>query len=141
MDRQTFIDTLRRALYGKISDGELMDNVRYYENYFAQEEALGRSEQEILEELGDPRLIARTLLDTAGRRSEYREYTMDDEGGFTEEKIRTHQISGWKAGLILLVGILAVVLILVLVFHVAIALLPAFLAMGLVMWIIKRYGK
>ncbi len=141
MDRQTFIDTLRRALYGKISDGDLMDNVRYYENYFAQEEALGRSEQEILEELGDPRLIARTILDAAGSRSEYREYTMDDEGTFTEEKIQTHQIAGWKATLALIVGILVIVLILILVFHVAVALLPAILAMGLVMWIIKRYGK
>lgn len=42
------------------------DNVRYYQNYISQEIASGKSEKEVLEELGDPRLIARTIIDTQG---------------------------------------------------------------------------
>ncbi len=37
MNRQTFIDTLRRALYGRVSDYELADHIRYYEDYIQQE--------------------------------------------------------------------------------------------------------
>lgn len=62
MNRQTFIDTLRRALYGRVSDYELADHIRYYEDYIQQEIMKGRSEQEVLGELGDPRLIAGRFL-------------------------------------------------------------------------------
>lgn len=35
-----------------------------------QEMNRGRSEQEVLEELGDPRLIARTILETSGMKAQ-----------------------------------------------------------------------
>lgn len=40
--------------------------MRYYQNIYPQEIASGKSEKEVLEELGDPRLIARTIIDTQG---------------------------------------------------------------------------
>lgn len=76
MNKEAFIDTLRRALYGKVSDYELTDHVRYYEDYIRQEMNRGRSEQEVLEELGDPRLIARTILETSGMKAPEVEYTL-----------------------------------------------------------------
>ena len=78
MNRQTFIDTLRRALYGRVSDYELADHIRYYEDYIQQEIMKGRSEQEVLGELGDPRLIARTILETSGLETPNVEYTIDE---------------------------------------------------------------
>lgn len=64
MDRQQFIDTLERTLRGGgASETVIADNVRYYNGYFADESAKGRSEAEIAEELGDPRLLAKTILE------------------------------------------------------------------------------
>ena len=64
MDRQQFIDTLERTLRGGgASERVIADNVRYYNGYFADESSKGRSETDIAEELGDPRLLARTILE------------------------------------------------------------------------------
>ena len=40
------------------------ENVRYYDGYISDEVRKGRSEEEVIEEIGDPRLIARTIEDT-----------------------------------------------------------------------------
>lgn len=49
------------ALEGNIPVQDIEDNIRYYDNYFAES---SKSEREVCEELGDPRLIARTLIDS-----------------------------------------------------------------------------
>ena len=93
MNKEAFIDTLRRALYGKVSDYELTDHVSYYEDYIRQEMNRGRSEQEVLEELGDPRLIARTILETSGMKAPEVEYTIDEEPADHEEGgVKVHAI-------------------------------------------------
>ena len=66
MDRNEFVSTLRAALTGEVSPAVVEDNVRYYQNYISQEIASGRREEDVMEELGDPRLIARTIIDTQG---------------------------------------------------------------------------
>lgn len=142
MNREAFIDALRRALYGKVDDYTLADHVRYYENYIAQEMARGRSEEEIMDELGDPRLIARTILETSAGRTSHREYTVVDETGSEQsesgERIRVHQYQGWKARLILAAVLLGMLLILILVFHVIAALFPFLLVAGIIIWLAKR---
>ncbi len=68
MDREEFLEGLARALRtAGMSEREIQDNVSYYDSYFRQQLSAGRTEQEILEELGDPRLLARTI---AGVRDE-----------------------------------------------------------------------
>ena len=66
MNKQDFIDRLRMALNGRVSPGLVMDNVNYYEDYINTEIRKGRTEEEVLESLGDPRLIARTIIQTNG---------------------------------------------------------------------------
>ena len=64
MNRMEFVQVLRRSLSGKMSYQEVNEHIEYYENYFDTELAHGKSEREILEKLGDPRLIAKTILKT-----------------------------------------------------------------------------
>lgn len=139
MNKQIFLDTLRRALYGKIDDMTLADHIQYYENYISQEMVSGRSEQEVLDELGDPRLIARTILETSGNRTTYTEYTVTD-GEETEEveRFRIHRFEGWKAIAITLIAIFVILMILVLVFHVVVALLPVLILLGVIGWVIRK---
>lgn len=142
MNRDIFIDTLRRSLYGKIDDYTLADHVQYYENYIAQEMSGGRSEQEVLEELGDPRLIARTILEAAEAKTSYKEYTVVEESGDewnTEAgDMQIHQFQGWKAALIAGGVLLVLVLILILAFHVIAALLPLLIVGGIIVWLAKK---
>ena len=66
MNKQEFLDKLRLALNGRVSVGIVTDNIRYYEDYINTEIRKGRSEEEVLSQLGDPRLIARTIVQTHG---------------------------------------------------------------------------
>lgn len=67
MTKSEFLDALRRALNGNMAAASVDDNIRFYDSYFYTEETKGRSEAEILSELGDPRILARTLIDAADR--------------------------------------------------------------------------
>ena len=145
MNRQTFIDTLRRALYGRVSDYELADHIRYYEDYIQQEIMKGRSEQEVLGELGDPRLIARTILETSGLETPNVEYTIDDDGreasGYTSSdgQIKVHAFTGWKAGLVMALIAVVIIAIIVIVLGLFIYLLPVLLIFLAISWFVKKF--
>ena len=64
MRKDEFLQTLRRALNGNVPPRVVEENVRYYDGYISDEVRKGRSEEEVIEEIGDPRLIARTIEDT-----------------------------------------------------------------------------
>lgn len=63
MNRYEFISTLRTALTGKVPATTVEDNIRYYEEYIEIQLRQGRSEEEVLEGLGDPRLLAKTIIE------------------------------------------------------------------------------
>lgn len=64
MNKKEFLDTLYNQLSGQMPEGSIAAHVQYYRNYIEDAVTQGRTEEEVLNELGDPRLIARTLLDT-----------------------------------------------------------------------------
>lgn len=62
MTRNEFLDGLRRALAGKV-DVEIIDEtIRYYEDYIDIQIRSGKTEQEILEQLGKPQLLAKSIV-------------------------------------------------------------------------------
>ena len=65
MTAEIFLTELREALDGSVSPAFINENIRYYEEYIDTEKRKGRSEEEVMEELGEPRLIAKTIIDTA----------------------------------------------------------------------------
>ena len=77
MDRKEFLDILRGQLAGNMQEGKAAAHVRYYEDYIQSQVRGGRPEREVLEELGDPRLIAKTLIDTddGSAQEDYGEYS------------------------------------------------------------------
>ena len=88
MSKQEFLDTLRRALARELSESEVADNINYYWNYIEQQVASGKSEEQVLSELGDPRLIARTILQVDQQKEEAADpyyqntvYTEDEPSG------------------------------------------------------------
>lgn len=59
MDRVEFLAILRESLEGYIPNADVEENITFYRNYFQE---AGMPEREVIEELGDPRLIARTII-------------------------------------------------------------------------------
>lgn len=82
MTKNEFLDTLSMQLQGELSQAQIDGHVHYYREYIAEAVASGKTEREVLEELGSPVLIARTLVDAAKASGAYRS---DDVYGREEE--------------------------------------------------------
>ena len=76
MNREEFLQGLRSALSSEVPPEVVRDNLQYYQEYIRTEMEKGRSEREIMDELGSPRLIARTIIDATPGAGEgaYEEY-------------------------------------------------------------------
>ncbi|MEG0216063.1 MAG: DUF1700 domain-containing protein [Hungatella sp.] len=70
MRKDEFLQLLRQALAGDVPSGVIEENIRYYDHYISEEVQKGMSEEEVIAEIGDPRLIARTIEDTTDGTSE-----------------------------------------------------------------------
>ena len=90
MSKNEFLTILRGQLTGKIPTSEVESQVGYYEAYINGQIGLGKSEESAVEELGDPRLIAKTVVDSTNRAAEEAGYdgpyrsstdTYDDSDG------------------------------------------------------------
>ena len=62
MTKQEFLDGLRRALSGKVDIETIDETIRYYEEYIDVQVKTGKSEQEVLDQLGKPQLIAKSIV-------------------------------------------------------------------------------
>ena len=83
MTKYEFLNDLKASLTGSVSGQVINENMQYYDDYIAGEVRKGRTEAEILEGLGDPRLIARTIIDTQGdnsTQSTYADESWEEEG-------------------------------------------------------------
>ena len=153
MTKQEFLETLGKILNRELSEAEVQDNLRYYENYIGQEVAKGRTEEQVLAELGDPRLIARTILQVdAQKENSYSAetiYTEEEDGrysrSYTEESqnsgsgIHVHTFSDAKAWLILIAVVVVLFVLLKTAFTLFIKLLPVLLVIAAVVWIKHKF--
>lgn len=84
MNKEDFLVTLREHLSGELPDYEIESNIRYYEEYISATD--GKQEEEKLNELGDPRLIAKTIIDAYNASKETAGHTRYYSGnGYDEE--------------------------------------------------------
>ena len=84
MRKTEFLQELREALDGEVSASVIQSNISYYDQYISQEAAKGRREEEVIEEIGSPRLIAKTIIDSsegAGETGQGGSYTSGDSAG------------------------------------------------------------
>lgn len=71
MNRREYLNSLRAQLQGVLSQAEIEGHIRYYDEYISEEMAAGKTEEQVLEDLGSPILIAKTLTNAAGREDYY----------------------------------------------------------------------
>lgn len=94
MTKQEFLDGLRRSLSGGMEATEIREHVQYYSDYIDAQIRMGTPEGEVMASLGEPRLIAKTLLGMEEVETVSEEYVEDENSG--EKKYRYFQINGKK---------------------------------------------
>lgn len=134
MTRELFITELRRALAVELSAVEIDVHAKYYNEYFSTEMSKGRTEEDILNELGDPRLIAKSILG-----AKVGEERIHEEEKRTEN--RANQIRRIPTWLLIALIVIVLIGVLSLVLRLFIGLLPVILiiaAVGLIATFIRR---
>lgn len=62
MTKRDFITKLRRALTGKLDGAKIAEHASYYEEYIEIQVRKGKEERQVTEELGNPALLAKSIL-------------------------------------------------------------------------------
>ena len=127
MTRYEFISKLKSALENDLNSNSVQGHVNYYNDYINNEIRNGRSEADVIAELGDPWAIAKTIIDSesagsnsyeeysytsteedVSRRSGYRNSYDSASGG---SKVHVFGLDSWWKKLLLILGIIGVVMI------------------------------
>lgn len=66
MTKAEFLEILENKLTGEVDAEKVRRNLQYYNSYIDAAIRDGKTESQVLEELGSPLLIARTIIDTSG---------------------------------------------------------------------------
>lgn len=160
MNQEEFLKELQQALQGQISDEEMIGHLEYYNTYISQEIRNGKTQQEILEKLGNPRLIAKSILDAKKASDESQNYEYEYENQKTDDKTDENvkgfhveydeaagwdirygkvKLNSWYFGLFVLI-ILCIIFFVV--FRVFVFLLPIIIPLVLILmvlaWIMER---
>ena len=158
MTKQEFLEGLRERLLEEGADVLVPENLNYYDSYIEEEKQKGRTEEDVLEELGNPVLIARSILEAAGyevdgipdsdpgrydnaRTSEEEQFSQQfsEKREHAEETFRpvTDKILPW----VILAGVLFVIVILVLGFFAILSpLLVPILIVVVIVRIVRMFG-
>lgn len=157
MSKQEFLDRLRAALNGRISPAQVEENINYYQDYINSQMRSGKSEAEIMAILGDPRLIARTIIETsqptddvnrarsASGSSNYQDstYRSSSQGTYSsyqntgyQSKRKGFRMPGW---LLTIIVFFVIIVLISLVFSVLSFLAPVIIVIVAVVFLVKLF--
>lgn len=137
MNKSEFLDALKNKLQEELSEPQVNDHLCYYEQYILQEIQSGKSEDDVIASLGDPLLLARTILETpqssTSRGSHSGVYTesSQEEPNYS----RANVSSGWGCLVAVIAVVLLVSLILWLVGVIVGTVLPVLMPVILILFI------
>lgn len=122
MDKREFIEKLQRTLAGGLSSSQVAENIRYYQEYIETELRRGKTEEEVLSQLGDPRLLAKSIIEankragaSYGSNREYDEELVEDDdgpeenGAFRKRFATGLMLPGWLMMIIMTVLVVVVI--------------------------------
>lgn len=143
MTKYEFLDTLHMQLEGELNPSQIEGHLHYYDEYISEAVAAGRREQDVLEELGSPVFIAKTLLEAAE--------PADSDGNFYEEAPRQEDFHGrvhtWNINpmvvkwVLPVTGIVIVLLLLWLIGSVAVFAIKYFVPILLIVLVISIFRR
>lgn len=137
MNRQEFIAELRRSMSGSFSAAEIEDTVSYYEDYIDMQVKKGKREDEVLSELGSPRLLAKSMK-AAGQNAGGGGASASEEDSAYGGRIHTFRLPTW---LFLLIVLLILLAVLTIVFRVLVAVLPIIVVVVGIVAVYRFFSK
>ena len=166
MTRQEFIRKLQEALNGKLDATEIQDHLKFYDDYIIEEMRKGKSEQEVLELLGDPWAIAKTIVDasdgtdeevvyenrspfnnsynqTTQAQNSYTGYGQKNEYGTEHSYGSYHEFrldTWWKKALLILAVVFVVVVVVSVITGIISFLAPVLVPLLIIMIVIRLIG-
>lgn len=153
MTKQEFLEKLRAALGNDLSGTVVSENVNYYKQYITDEVAKGKSEKEVIDELGDPWAIARTIIDAQENQEytegEYRsettangEYDSGKQNRYGNVHVHVFGLDSWWKKLLLILGLVGIIVLIVAVIGGIISILaPIVIPFIVLMWILRVIGQ
>lgn len=145
MNKAEFIEKLQRALAGGLNSGLVAENVRYYQEYIDAEVRRGCREEEVLAQLGDPRLLAKSIIEankhageSYGTNREYDEEVAENTQGWEADEEQPHMkkimMPGW---LVMLIATVIVIVVIGLAFSLLYLFAPVIIGVLIVVLIVK----
>ena len=150
MNKTEFLKKLEEHLEGQMEKSKIQTHIQYYREYIETQIKSGKTEEQLWKELGEPHLIAKTLLDADKDAVQdfyktYREneiYEEESENSiYGKSKVFKLDLTSWYGKLIVI--ILAVLIILGLLIIIG-TLLPILAVTAIILYIvsyIKKKGK
>ncbi|MEI3192482.1 MAG: DUF1700 domain-containing protein [Lachnospiraceae bacterium] len=125
MTKAEFLEMMEQT--GELDEHTVGKTLRYYSEYIDSEMRKGKTEQEVLEDLGSPLLIARTILDTQGNgTANFSQTRPEGEQGRKKKGTESHRWNKW-------LFLLCLLAVLFLLFTILRVLLPILLPVLLVL--------
>lgn len=78
MTKNEFLEELKSCLSGEVSSEVMMESYRYYSEYINDEMLKGKTEEEVIDHIGTPSMLAKSII-----AAHKRERVMDEE--YTED--------------------------------------------------------
>ena len=153
MKREDFIKGLDDALKGDVSPYLINENINFYNNYIIEEMKSGKTEEEVVNSLGDPWVIAKTIIQTSGGAADYfipedevrnieyySDNTRDDNRSNRNPHVKVHHfgLSTWKQRLAIIAVVVAVIAVIVVVLVGVLSLLAPILVPLIIILILWR---
>ena len=144
MDKLEFLNRLRMALSGSVPVQVVQENVNYYENYINSQVRMGYSEEEVLYSLGDPRLIAKSIIsanesNNAKNRSNSYQDIYEQEQYVQERQSTELRVKGMPGWLKIAITCLVIVGIIKIIATVLSVLLPLVFPIMLIYFLVKLF--
>lgn len=140
MDKQTFLNQLRNQLSGRIPPAEMEGHISYYDNYISARVRQGEYEEDILAELNNPTLIAKSIISASMAKDEshdtYDNLSEDrgDRPVFKGGKFALTAPMWIRAGVVLLI----IILIIALIIKLFIATIPIWIILAIILYLKNR---
>jgi len=143
MGKDKFIKELVKSLQGEVPESIVKENAKYYEEYISAELAKGSKEETILEEIGSPRLIAKTIIATSPDNYENSKVgaDYDTETENLNVKFKNFNLNEWKIKAILFGVLLIIILLLALIFKGAFYIIVNYGWLLLLIWLAYKLIK
>lgn len=136
MNREAYINALERKLWDHLDPDQLRNIISYYKDYFAMEAAKGISEEETIRKLGDPALLAKSILAAEGSKGESAEPEM---GQGMQKRYREFRGDKLLVPLVIVAVLIVLCAIIGLIFSVVSALLPFLFVLAFVFLIFSFF--